>query len=144
MQSAENGVTLQVGEYLLGHMSSGRPESSHACAQALLALAGMAAQGLCAPTPAWASQAMSALVDLWAPDGHAPARAALLALLASNLHLLQVRTACSWLAGWHAGSGNWQCGGHEYLHGCMVFVAAWHAKYECGALPALSMHAHLH
>ena len=91
LSPAEGCAVAQVGEYLLRHMSSGRPEGSYACASALLVLAGLASEGLCAPTPAWASQAMSALVDLWAPEGHAPARAALLALLASNLHLLQVR-----------------------------------------------------
>ena len=71
-------------------MSGSKAGVSHACARALLALAGMADGGLCAPTPTWAAQAMSVLVDLWAPDGHVPARPALLTLLASNIHLLQV------------------------------------------------------
>ena len=82
---------LQVGEFLLRHMSGSKAGVSHACAQSLLALAGMAEGGLCAPSPTWAAQAMSVIVDLWAPEGHGPARPALLTLLASNVHLLQVR-----------------------------------------------------
>ena len=80
-----------MGEFLLRHMSGSKAGVSHACARALLALAGMAHDGLCAPTPTWAAQAMSVLVDLWAPDGHGPARPALLTLLANNVHLLQVQ-----------------------------------------------------
>ena len=41
----------QVGEFLLCHMSGSKAGGSHACDLSLLALAGMAEGGLCAPTP---------------------------------------------------------------------------------------------